>query len=255
MENLFDLTGRVALIVGGARGIGFETARTLANAGADIMIADLLPEEGEAAAQAIRDIGRKSSFIETNVTLTASVDAMVRAALDEFGQIDILINSAGLVGVSPLEDTDDTEWERIMSVNLDGTFRTCRAVGKHMLERGSGAIVNIASMSGHVANTPQAQTPYNVSKAAVIMLTSSMAAEWATRGVRVNSVSPGYIATEMTKRGMSIKEWSTVWVEMTPMKRVGEPSEVAHAIWYLASDASKFATGTDLIIDGGYSSW
>ena len=131
----------------------------------------------------------------------------------------------------------------------------CREVGKYMLDRGAGAIVNIASMSGMVVNRPQPQAAYNVSKAGVIMLTKSLATEWAPRGVRVNSVSPGYIATELTKLGMSKTEWSSVWLDMSPMGRIGEPVDVAHAVLYLASDASAFATGSNLVVDGGYSVW
>jgi NAD(P)-dependent dehydrogenase (short-subunit alcohol dehydrogenase family) len=124
-----------------------------------------------------------------------------------------------------------------------------------MLARKSGAIVSIASMSGSIVNKPQPQAAYNASKAGVIHLTKSLAAEWADRGVRVNCVSPGYIGTEMTKRGMTNEEWYRQWREMTPMGRVGEPVDIAYAVWYLASDASRFATGTDLIVDGGYTSW
>ena len=125
-----------------------------------------------------------------------------------------------------------------------------------MLERKAGAIVNIASMSGSIVNKPQPQTAYNVSKAGVIMLTKSLAAEWADRGVRVNSVSPGYIASEMTLKALEIHtDWTPIWNGMTPMGHMGDPSDVAHAVWYLASDAAKYATGTDLIVDGGYTAW
>jgi len=123
------------------------------------------------------------------------------------------------------------------------------------LARGSGSIVSIASMSGHIVNKPQPQAHYNTSKAAVIMLTKSLAAEWAARGVRVNCVSPGYIGTEMTKRSLSIPERASTWLEMTPMHRIGTPADIAHAVWYLASDAAAFATGTDLVVDGGYTVW
>jgi NAD(P)-dependent dehydrogenase (short-subunit alcohol dehydrogenase family) len=125
-----------------------------------------------------------------------------------------------------------------------------------MLGRGRGAIVNIASMSGSIANRPQTQAAYNVSKAGVIMLTKSLGAEWAGRGVRVNSVSPGYIATEMTQKGVTdYPDWGKQWLELTPQGRMGTPVDIAHAVWYLASDASGYATGTDLIVDGGYTAW
>jgi NAD(P)-dependent dehydrogenase (short-subunit alcohol dehydrogenase family) len=142
-----------------------------------------------------------------------------------------------------------------MSVNLDGVFYCCREVGRAMLERGSGAIVNIASMSGVISNHPQPQSAYNASKAGVIMLTKSLAGEWAGRGVRVNAVSPGYIRTPMTEIGLANQEWADVWISSTPIGRLAEPEEIAPAVLYLASDASSFATGTNLLIDGGYTSW
>jgi NAD(P)-dependent dehydrogenase (short-subunit alcohol dehydrogenase family) len=142
-----------------------------------------------------------------------------------------------------------------MSVNLDGVFWCCRALGRAMLEQGSGAIVNIASMSGVVSNHPQPQAAYNASKAGVITLTKSLAGEWASRGVRVNAVSPGYIRTPLTEQGMAMPEWADVWLASTPMGRLAEPEEIAPAVVYLASDASSYATGTNLVIDGGYTSW
>jgi NAD(P)-dependent dehydrogenase (short-subunit alcohol dehydrogenase family) len=149
----------------------------------------------------------------------------------------------------------DAEWLNVVQVNLNGVFWCCRSAGQRMLAQGAGSIVNIASMSGHIVNKPQEQSGYNAAKAGVIMLTRSLAAEWATRGVRVNSVSPGYIATAMTQGSRNTPALYNTWLEMTPMGRVGEPTDVAHAVWYLASDAAQFATGTDLIVDGGYTSW
>lgn len=252
MENLFDLSGRVALVTGGGRGIGREIARTLANAGADIAIAEYIHENGEDCCHEIEGVGRRALALETDVRDSASVDATVSKVIDHFGQIDILVNNAGIAQHKPAEEITDEEWLNMMAVNLNGVFWCCRAVGRHMLERSKGSIVSIASMSGHIANKPQPQSHYNTAKAAVIMLTKSLAFEWAERGVRVNSVSPGYIGTEMTKRSLSRKELSDVWLEMTPMKRVGTPADIAHAVWYLASDAASFATGTDILVDGGY---
>ena len=252
MENLFDLSGRVALITGGGRGIGREIARTLAHAGANIAVGEFIAENGEDAAHEIMNMGRDALAVQTDVRDSQSVNAMVAQVLDHFGQIDILVNNAGIAQHRPAEEINDEEWQNMMAVNLNGVFWCCRAVGGHMLQRGKGAIVNIASMSGHIANKPQKQSHYNTAKAAVIMLTKSLAFEWAERGVRVNSVSPGYIGTEMTKASLSRTELSSVWLEMTPMKRVGAPADIAHAVWYLASDAASYATGTDLLVDGGY---
>lgn len=255
MNNLFDLSGRVALVTGGGRGIGREIARTLAGAGADIAIGEIIAENGADCASEILAMGHQAINIPTDVTEPKSVDAMTEAVIDKFGKIDILVCNAGIATNTPAEDVSDEEWLRVININLNGVFWCCRSVGRRMLERGSGSIVNIASMSGSIVNKPQPQSHYNASKAGVIHLTKSLAAEWAARGVRVNSVSPGYIGTEMTKRGMANAEWNRQWHEMTPMGRIGEPSDIANAVLYLASDAAKFATGTDLIVDGGYTSW
>ncbi|MBL8166121.1 MAG: glucose 1-dehydrogenase [Anaerolineae bacterium] len=256
MTNLFDLTDRIAIVTGGGRGIGREIARTLAGAGAHIAIAEFNAQSGEEAAQEIAGMGRRSLSVQTDVQDHDSVEAMVAAVLKHFGKIDILVNNAGIALNVPSETCTVEEWNRILGVNLYGPIWCCTAVGRHMLERKSGAIVNIASMSGSIVNKPQPQAGYNISKAGVIMLTKSLAAEWATRGVRVNSVSPGYIGTELLNKGLKeYPDWGKVWFEMTPQGHLGKPSDVAHAVWYLASDAAAYATGTDLIIDGGYTLW
>jgi NAD(P)-dependent dehydrogenase (short-subunit alcohol dehydrogenase family) len=251
----FDLTGKTALITGAGRGIGLATAHALADAGADIIIGEYIAENGQNAVAEIKSKGRKSMFIEVDVRQSSSVDAMVATALENFPQIDILVNNAGIAQRMKAEDSSDDDWLNMMNVNLNGVFWCCRAVGRHMLERGQGAIVSIASMSGMIVNKPQEQTAYNVSKAGVIMLTKSLAAEWANRGVRVNCVSPGYIGTDMTKSSMADPELKSVWLEMTPTGQVGEPEDIANAVLYLASDEAKFATGTNLVVDGGYTAW
>ncbi|MBX3080267.1 MAG: glucose 1-dehydrogenase [Anaerolineae bacterium] len=253
--NLFDLSNRVAVVTGGGRGIGREIARVLAGAGATIAIAELDPDTAEDAAAEMRTMGRDALAVPTDARSSASVNAMVEQVLKQFGKIDILVSNAGIARNTPAESTSDEDWLSVIDLNLNGVFWSCRAVGKHMIERKSGAIVNIASMSGSIVNKPQPQAAYNASKAGVIHLTKSLAAEWAPYGVRVNSVSPGYIGTDMTKRGLATGDWGRVWMEMTPMNRLGTPSEIAHAVWYLASDAASYATGTDLIVDGGYTSW
>lgn len=251
----FDLSGQTALITGAGRGIGLATARALASAGADIIVAEYIVENGHKAVAEIEALGRKSMFIEVDVRQPASVNRMAAAALAAFPQIDILVNNAGIAQNVPAEDSSDEEWLNMMDVNLNGVFWCCRALGRHMLARGSGAIVSIASMSGIIVNKPQPQAAYNASKAAVIMLTKSLAAEWAGRGVRVNCVSPGYIGTDMTQASLNIPEYKRIWLEMTPMGRVGAPEDIASAVHYLASPAAKFATGTNLVVDGGYTSW
>ena len=251
----FELSGKTALITGAGRGIGLATARRLAAAGADIIIAEFIAENGQAAAAEIESMGRKSMFIEVDVRRSDSVDRMAETALGVFPQIDILVCNAGIAQAVPAEDCSDEDWLNMMAVNLNGVFYCCRAIGRHMLERGGGSIVNTASMSGMISNTPQPQAHYNAAKAGVILLTKSLAGEWADRGVRVNCVSPGYIGTDMTAEGMANMDWYPTWLEMTPQKRVGAPEDVAAAIYYLASPAAKFTTGANLVVDGGYTSW
>lgn len=256
MSTLFDLPDRVAIVTGGGRGIGREIVRTLAKAGAHIAIAEYDPKTAEDAAEEVRGLGRKALSVQTDVTDPNSVEAMVKKVLSEFDHIDILVNNAGIAVNVPSETATVEEWNRVLNVNLYGVIWCSTAVGRHMLERKQGSIVSIASMSGSIVNKPQPQAGYNVSKAGVIMLTKSLAAEWADRGVRVNCVSPGYIGTDMLNRGMKdFPDWGKVWVEMTPMGHIGTPTDVAHAVWYLASDAAAYATGTDLIVDGGYTAW
>jgi NAD(P)-dependent dehydrogenase (short-subunit alcohol dehydrogenase family) len=246
----FSLQDRVAVVTGGGGGIGLEIGRALRAAGAAVVAAEIDAETGRAAAETL-----EGNFVQTDVTDPASVRGMVRAVLDGHGKIDIFVNNAGIAHNVPAEEMSDEQWRRMLSINLDGVFWCCREAGRAMLERGSGAIVNIASMSGMVSNHPQPQAHYNASKAGVIMLTKSLAGEWASRGVRVNSISPGYVRTPLTELGMSNPEWRDVWLTSTPMGRIAEPREIAPAVVFLASDASSYATGTNLVIDGGYTSW
>lgn len=251
----YRLPDRVALVTGGGQGIGREIGRTLAAAGADIAIADINLETAGQAAGEIEATGRRALAVQTDVADPASVDSAVAAVVDRLGPIDVLVNNAGICINTPALELSDEDWLRQMGINLNGVFWMSRAVGRGMVARGRGAIVNIASMSGSIVNWPQPQAAYNASKAGVIHLTRSLASEWASSGVRVNSVSPGYIGTEMTKLGMATPGWGETWLAMSPMRRLGEPVDVARAVLYLASDAAAFATGTDLVVDGGYTIW
>ena len=178
------------------------------------------------------------------------------ASLATHGALDILVNNAGIARSDVrAEDTGDDHWRLHMDVNLDGLFWCCRAAGRRMLAQGRGAIVNIGSMSGFIANKPQPQAFYNASKAAVHHLTRSLAAEWGNRGVRVNAVAPTYIETPLTRFGMQNEEMYRVWMEMTPMKRVGQPEEIASVVLFLASDAASLMTGSVVVADGGYICW
>jgi NAD(P)-dependent dehydrogenase (short-subunit alcohol dehydrogenase family) len=244
------LHDRVALVTGAGQGIGAEIARALTGAGARVVVADRNSQTGAQVAESVGGL-----FVELDVTDSNAVRRATEAIVGDLGGIDVLVNNAGIVRNTPAEATSDDEWRQILAVNCDGVFWCCREVGRVMLEAGSGSIVNIASMSGLVVNRPQPQAAYNVSKAAVIMLTKSLAAEWAGRGVRVNAVAPGYVATELTLKGMSNPEWRDEWLRSTPMGRVAQPAEIAPAVLYLASEASSYVTGSTLVIDGGYTAW
>lgn len=253
--SLFSLKDKHAIVTGGERGIGFEIALGFAEAGADILIAGLLEEESAQAAEKIRKTGVKCFCLKTDISCEDSVKAMVAYAKACFGKIDILVNNAGINKLAPAEEMPLDVWQRIIGVNLTGTFLVSREVGTCMIAQGEGNIVNIASMSGLVVNPlPQQQCAYNSSKAGVIMLTKCMANEWAEKGVRVNAIAPGFMRTPLTRKRLETPNDPAVqkWIGGTPMKRVGTPDELVGAALYLASNASTFTTGTVLSVDGGY---
>ena len=246
----FSLREKTAIVTGAGQGLGLAIARALQAAGAHVVVAELNEETGQNAADEI-----ETEFIQVDVTDSASVRELVETVRERHDRVDVMVNGAGVAAHVPAEEMSDEEWRSIMSVNLDGVFWCCREAGKVMLEQGSGAIVNVASMSGIISNRPQSQAHYNASKAAVIMLTKSLAGEWASRGVRVNAVSPGYIDTPLVHEDLADPELNEAWLSGTPMGRPAQPEEIAPAVVYLASEASSFATGSNLVIDGGYTIW
>lgn len=247
----FKLDGRRAVVTGGARGIGRAIAFALAGAGASVTIADRDAGAAETTVGELRTAGFAAAAYVLDVTRPGDVDAAAAA----LGDTDVLVNNAGLVTNAPALDTTDADWRRVLDVDLDGVFWCARAFGRGMIERGRGSIVNIGSMAGDIVVHPQGQPAYNAAKAAVAMLTKSLAAEWAKRGVRVNAVAPGYTATELTLLGRSKPDWFQTWLDRTPMGRLGEPDEIAAAVLFLASDAASFMTGSIVAVDGGYTCW
>lgn len=250
--DLFSLKGRTGYVTGGARGIGRSIAMGLAEAGASVAIVDIDFAEAQRTAQELTGLGYDCFTIHTDVTQGVQVHDMVEKVLQRWGRLDIAVNNAGKCLNVLAEEMTEEQWDTVIDLNLKGVFLTSQAAGRVMIKQRSGSIINIASMSARIVNHPQPQVSYNASKSGVVMVTKSMAVEWAKYGVRVNSISPGYTRTELV---MGVKDLHSRWVEMTPMKRLAEPDEMKGAALYLASEASRFVTGHDLVVDGGFTLW
>lgn len=254
----FQLDGRVALVTGGGQSIGRAFAHALGEVGAVIAIVDIVLERAETVAHELSEKGIESIAIKTDVTQKDDVDAMVDAVLAKWGKLTIGINNAGIGIWEPAETMSLDDWQRMMNVNLNGVFLCAQAEAQVMLKAGYGKIINTASMSAHIANRPQPQVAYNTTKAGVIHMTRSLAGEWADRGVRVNSISPGYTATKLVLDLVETPEarhMLPVWMDMTPLGRMAEVTDLQGAVVFLASEASDFMTGSDVLIDGGYCVW
>ncbi|MFZ7155280.1 SDR family oxidoreductase [Avibacterium avium] len=248
------LTGKTAFVTGGARGIGKSVAMAFAQAGANIVIADFDIAEAEKTANEIAQSEQvKAIAVQTDVTDEASVNHLMDVIKQEFDSLDIAFCNAGICINVPAEEMTLAQWQKVINVNLTGVFLTAQAAGKLMIEQGKGgSIINTASMSAHIVNVPQPQCAYNASKAGVIQLTKSLAIEWAKYGIRVNSLSPGYIGTELTLNSESLQPLIKTWNEMAPLHRLGKPEELQSICVYLAGDTSSFTTGSDFIVDGAF---
>jgi len=250
--EMFSLAGKTAVVTGGARGIGKVVAQQMAKAGAELAIVDLNGEQAKETATAIEKAeGVKVRAYQCNVTKPDEVNAVMDRISADFGKLDVLFNNAGVCLHKPALEVTAQEWLDVIDVNLNGVFYVAVAFAKKLIEmKRPGSIVNTASMSGTIVNWPQKQASYNASKAAVVHLTKSLAVEWVEHNIRVNSISPGYIETEMT--GGTRKDWIAEWLKQGPLGRMGKPEELAGLVIYLSSDCSSFTNGSDVIIDGAF---
>ena len=245
------LEGKVAFISGGARGMGAAEARMFAREGAKVAFGDVLNEEGKKVEAEINETGGQALFIPLDVTDEADWNKAIDATIARFGKLDILVNNAGIAVWSAQDDATAEEWDRVMDVNAKGVFLGTKAVIPQMRKAGGGSIVNISSISGMVGQD-NIHPGYNASKGAVRLLTKATAIQYAKEGIRANSVHPGPIATPMTEAGRLDPERQQKTVERTPLGRYGQPEDVAYGVLFLASDESSFMTGSELVIDGGY---
>lgn len=246
----FRLTGKKAIVTGAAQGIGHHVAIALAEAGADVALFDL--NEASETEKQIRALGREAFCIKMNVADEAAVEAAFAEVDARFDGVDILFNNAGICICTEAETMTLEQWRKVVDVDLTAQFLMARAAGQRMIKAGKGgSIISTASMSGHIVNVPQPQCAYNAAKAGLIHLTKSLATEWARYNIRVNCISPGYMATPLS---IDVpRERMENWFFFAPMKRMGLPEELQGAVVYLASEAASYTTGADIIIDGGYS--
>ncbi|WDR01685.1 glucose 1-dehydrogenase [Devosia algicola] len=248
--DLFKLDGKTALVTGGTRGIGLGIARALGDAGARLVISSR--QENAAALAELRDAGYRVDYINADMSDPDAPGKLISDTLALVGNLEILVNNAGVADHGDTVGFSAERYRHLMAINLDSVFYACQAALNSMRQQRGGVILNIGSISGYISNIPQRQAAYNASKAAIHMLTKSLASDYAEDNIRVNAIAPGYIETDMTAGGFANAEWAPVWTGMTPMKRAGSPQDIGAAAVYLCSDASSYVTGEVLVIDGGY---
>jgi len=242
-----ELQGKAALVTGGAQGIGRAIALLLAQKGAEIVVSDINLEKAEETAREIEILGRKAMAVRADVAFLEEVEKMVQLAMERFGRMDILVNNAGIARDKLLLRMSEEDWDQVLNINLKGTFNCTKTVIRHMAKQRSGKIVNIASVVGEMGNAGQAN--YSASKAGVIGFTKTVAREFASRGINVNAIAPGYIVTPMTE--VLPEKAKEELKQMIPMQRLGQPEDVAQAVLFLVSAASSYITGQVLNVNGG----
>lgn len=259
LRRAFDLSERIAVVTGAGSGIGRASARLLAEAGAAVVCADIDGDAAETTANGLDETGSMSRGVRTDVSQRSEVDDLVAMAVDEYGRLDVMCNIAGVVRRTRALDTDDDEFDHVLAINLKGVLYGCQAAGRIMVDQGAGSIVNMAS--GAIDAPAPQLISYAVSKAGVTQLTRNLAVEWGPSGVRVNAVAPGFIVTGMTGRRFTAEDGTVdeerkaatlaPMAKASPLRMVGQPEDVAMAVLYLASDASRFVTGQILRPNGG----
>jgi NAD(P)-dependent dehydrogenase (short-subunit alcohol dehydrogenase family) len=251
-----DLSGSIAVVTGGARGLGLSTAHALAECGASIGLIDVLPEVCEVATSLAQERGVQAVGVIADVRNAQEVEAAVDHLQQQLGTPDVLVTSAGITSWGDSTEVTPDEWQRVLDINLNGTFFAAQSFARRLLaERRSGSVIFFSSMSGRIVNIPQFQASYNSSKAAVSMLAKSLAVEWAPAGIRVNALEPGYTLSDMTRQFMDANpKLAEQWTSLIPMGRMGEPGDLVGAVTFLASSASSYLTGQSIVIDGGYTS-
>ena len=249
----FSLRGKVAIVTGGNRGIGKAIALGFAEAGAAVAVVARDEKKSEETLAELRGRGANAIAVRANVAERSDLEAMLATVTDELGPVDVLVNNAGIGFHADALSLDDADWRRIFDINLDAVWMASQIVGRQMVARKAGSIINSGSISGFIVNRPQWHSAYGISKAAVHHLTKSLAAEWASKGVRVNAIAPGYVKTEIANT--EYDDYRHYWRDEVPMQRYATPDEIAPIALLLASDAGSFITGSVFVVDGGYTLW
>jgi gluconate 5-dehydrogenase len=256
VQQLFDLTGKVAIVTGAGSGLGVVFAQALAEAGADVVCMGKHVASLEQTVRSIQQIGRQALALEADVTDEAAVKHVVQTTRERFDRLDILVNNAGIAVAGPPEDLELADWQRVVDVNLTGVFLCAREAARAMIASGRGGrIINIASILGAVASEPVPAAAYDATKGAVINLTRDLAVHWAPKGILVNAIGPAYFPSAMTHDFLAIPEILREVERRTPLGRIGRLEELKGPVVFLASDAASYITGQTLFVDGGWTAW